>query len=121
MHVTAHDLPFESEQHPLSQRWAVMEDDGEAAWLYLSEPGTTKPAAACFLYDRRDVSVQDAEPSVHFRWSVNGNSVAALIEGRVIGFIAESHPLGFSSAVTSVGPRGNPMNLELYEKTFRAT
>jgi hypothetical protein len=47
----AEDL-FISEQHPVSQRWAILEDNGRVAWLYLTEAGSQKPAADCWLYNR---------------------------------------------------------------------
>src|SRR6185295_13020481 len=43
---------FMSDRHPISKRWAIVEDDGRVAWLYLTEPGTEKPAADCWLYNR---------------------------------------------------------------------
>src|SRR6188474_2441390 len=50
----SHEAPFESEQHPMSRRWAVVEDDGKVAWLYLTAPDSLKPVATCFLYNQND-------------------------------------------------------------------
>jgi hypothetical protein len=43
---------FISDQHPVSRRWAVLEDDGLSAWLYLTEPNSERPAADCWIYNR---------------------------------------------------------------------
>ena len=39
------DNLFLEERHPVSCRVAVLEDDGTSAWLYLTDPGSGKPAA----------------------------------------------------------------------------
>src|SRR5438132_230494 len=67
--MTASQDLFVSEQHPVSRRWAVIEDDGRAAWLYLTEPDTRKPVADCWLYNRVPTpphfdSVRDEPPVV---------------------------------------------------------
>src|SRR4051812_15927901 len=64
---------FLSEQHPMSLRWVVLEDDRKAAWLYLTNPDTTVPVAACWLYNcvEDPGSRPDAE-QVSFHWSADG-------------------------------------------------
>jgi hypothetical protein len=119
--LTTHEALFESEQHPLSQRWAVVEDDGAAAWLYLSAPKSTKPVAACFLYNQSNAPVDQLEKGVHFHWSPDGNSVAALVGELVMGFIAGAKRPGFSRLLTAPSSLGNPLDSALYERTFRAT
>jgi hypothetical protein len=121
LQVTSREAPFESEQHPLSRRWAVVEDDGDVAWLYLSAPDSLKPVAACFLYNQPDAPVDQLVKGIHFRWSVDGNSVAVLFGELVMGFIAEAKRPGFSRLLKSEGSLGNPMDAALYERTFRAT
>ena len=43
---------FLDEQHPISRRFAVLEDDGNSAWLYLTEPNGERPCADAWVYDR---------------------------------------------------------------------
>jgi hypothetical protein len=136
---------FISEQHPISQRWAVIEDDGRAAWLYLTEPGTQKPAADCWLYNRvptpahfdsasgeppvvpathaRSTATQapPSEESVHLRWSRDGESVAVLFDSELVGFIADGQNRGFSRHLQVSGPFGNALDTELFERVFQGT
>ncbi|MFC1759348.1 hypothetical protein ACFL2H_11385, partial [Planctomycetota bacterium] len=44
--------PFIDAQHPLSRRFAIFEDSGTSAWLYLTEPDTEKPSADAWVYNR---------------------------------------------------------------------
>lgn len=48
------DTLFLSEQHPENRRWAILEDDGTCAWLYVTPPGSEapEPEADCFVYNR---------------------------------------------------------------------
>jgi hypothetical protein len=117
----SHEAPFESEQHPLSRRWAVVEDDGEVVWLYLSAPESLEPIAACFLYRSSSPPVARFSEGIHFRWSVDGNSVAVLIGELLVGFIAHAKRPGFSRLLKVAGSLGNPFDTALYERTFRAT
>ena len=108
---TSQDL-FVSEQHSVSYRWAVVEDDGHVAWLYLTEPNSLKPVIDCWLYNRIETPAQfdsvhgqspvvpqthadsgatlqpPDEASVHLRWSRDGESVAVFFDAELIGFIA---------------------------------
>ena len=139
--MTSEDL-FLSQQHPTSRRWAVVEDDGTVAYLYLTEPDSTKPAADCWLYNRVEspstfvgsrggppvapaTHVRDNHPfrppeaeSVSFRWSADGESVAVLFDNNLMGFIAANQRRGFSSNLSKAGPLGSPIDQELYERLF---
>jgi hypothetical protein len=117
--MTLHEAPFESEQHPVSRRWAVVEVDGEAAWLYLSAPDAQELVAACFLYNRADQSAPQPE-NIHFRWSNDGESVAVHFESVLMGFIASGEQRGFSKLLTTAGALGAPLDEALYARTFRA-
>jgi hypothetical protein len=114
------EAPIESEQHPLSRRWAVIEDDGEVVWLYLSAPGAHEIVAACFLYRHADQPALYLD-DVHFRWSSDGESVAVHFEGVLVGFIVNGEQRGFSRLLTTVGALGAPLDVSLFERTFRAT
>ena len=134
---------FLSEQHKLSRRWAVLEDDGAAAWLYLTEPGATKPIADCWLYNsvpapaernfgRGDTPVVPlthtayapafASPSpeaVGFKWAPDGHSIAVFFSDQLMGFIANLGPHGHSRLLNSSGPYGSPLDEALYASTFQ--
>jgi hypothetical protein len=133
---------FESAQHPGSRRWAVVEDDGRVAYLYLCKPDSTTPVADCFLYSRASLKPDSLEedggapvvpdnylvsaaphlpPSsdaVQLRWSDDGESVAVLFGGVLMGFIAKGSRFGFSRLIAKSGPFGSPLDVELYERTF---
>ena len=131
-----------SAQHARSRRWAILEDDGRAAWLYLTEPDSTKPVADCWLYNsvpapqernfkRGETPVvplththhaapfpAPAVEEVALTWSPDGNSVAALFKGQVMGFIANLGPRGHSRLLCVAGPYGEVLDDALYERVF---
>jgi hypothetical protein len=38
-------------QHPESKRWAIFEEDGPCAYLYLTKPDTLEPERDCWVYN----------------------------------------------------------------------
>ena len=136
---------FVSQQHQVSKRWAVIEDDGRVAWLYLTEPDTWKPVADCWLYNRVVTPPQfggirgeppvvpqtyagvgatlqpPAEESVHLRWSRDGESVAVFFDAELIGFIAPGQKRGFSRHIRVSGPFGSVLDTELFQRVFVET
>lgn len=139
--TTSQDL-FLSEQHPISRRWAVIEDDGRVAWLYLTEPDTPKPAADCWLYNRVpppphfesargeapvvpgthagvDATIQPPPvESVRLRWSHDGESVAVFFDAELVGFIVKGQKRGFSRHIRVSGPFGSVLDTELFQRVF---
>ena len=133
---------FLSEQHPLSRRWAILEDDGRAAWLYLTEPESTRPIARCWLYNRIPAPPErnfargetpvvplthaaSGEPfppppvgSIAFRWSDDGQGVAVLFGPELIGFIADPKGPGYSKLLRVLGPYGAPLDADLFSNVF---
>jgi hypothetical protein len=133
---------FISRQHPVSRRFAIIEDDGRVAWLYLTEPDRPKPIADCWLYNRVASPQQfenagvgvpivpqthsaeimglqpPAEKSVHVRWSNDGESVAVLFDSEIIGFIVQGQNRGYSRHLCVSGPFGNVLDKELFAKVF---
>jgi hypothetical protein len=135
---------FLSEQHPASRRWAVLEDDGLSAWLYLTEPGSEKPVADCWIYNR----IPDPEPAAsylsrgvappapaeyvssgallappdaaRFRlvWSQDGKSVAVFAGSILMSFIASGHRRGVSRNLKRAGAWGNPLDESVYKSAF---
>jgi hypothetical protein len=135
---------FLSEQNSISRRWAVLEDDGLSAWLYLTGPDSEKPAADCWVYNRipnpepaesylsRGVAppapseyagegallISPDESSFRLAWSKDGESVA-LFDGHIlIGFIASGHERGFSRNLEKAGAWGNPLDEDVYKSVF---
>jgi hypothetical protein len=135
---------FLSEQHSMSRRWAVLEDDGLSAWLYLTEPESEKPVADCWLYNR----ISNPEPTESYMshgvappapsdyvgdgafvvspgassfrlvWSKDGESVALFDGNLLIGFIASGQKRGFSRNLEKSGAWGNPLDEGLYKSLF---
>jgi hypothetical protein len=142
--TTSQDL-FLSEQHPISRRWAVIEDDGRVAWLYLTEPDTRKPAADCWLYNRVPTpphfesargkppvvpqthagvgatSQPPSSESVRLRWSRDGESVAVFFDSELVGFITQGQKRGFSRHIHVSGPFGSVLDTELFQRVFVET
>jgi len=136
---------FVTEQHPVSKRWAILEDDGLVAWLYLTEPDGTKPVADCWLYNRVPAPVEfdfqrgetpiatlpylissdpfapPAAEAICFRWSPDGHSIAVLFEQDIFGFIANASQPGYSKLLSKVGPFGAPINQTVYSNVFEET
>ena len=141
--MSSDDL-FLSEQHPRSKRWAIVEDDGAVAWMYLTGRDSRKPVADCWLYNRVQAppvfqpqrgtaplvpathvvdssSVEPPSPDqVRFKWSPDGESVGVHFETDVIGFIAAGQQRGFSRNLSKKGPFGSPIDRDLYERLFGA-
>ena len=129
--------PFISEQHPLSRRHAILEDDGTSAWLYLTAPDEPRPVADVFVYNRHAPAdcVKDAAGSApppivkafaapeavvsapersawRFRWSADGESVALQRDGVAVALIPSGRRRGFTSAVVAECPWGAPLHSE---------
>ncbi len=143
--MTASQDLFVSEQHPISRRWVVIEDDGRVAWLYLTEPDTRKPVADCWLYNRVATppqfdSVRGQPPvvpqthagtgatlqppvreSVRLRWSPGGESVAVFFDAELIGFVVQGQKRGFSRHIRVSGPFGSVLDRELFQRVFVET
>ena len=135
---------FLSEQHPVSHRWAVLEDDGLSAWLYLTEPNSEKPIADCWIYNRTsnpepaesymsrgsappapsdyigDSAVVLSSDASSFRlvWSEDGESIAFFDDNILMGFIASGEKRGYSRNLARAGAWGNPLDEGLYKSLF---
>ncbi len=135
---------FVSEQHPVSRRWAIFEDDGVSGWLYLTEPDSSKPIADCWIYNRiaappsseikkyrggpppassefagSEALIDDANQSdMKFVWSQGGESVAFLMNGKAVGFIVTGVRQGFSRKLKKTGPWGHAWDPRRYKSAF---
>ncbi len=142
-------IDFVTTQHPSSLRRAIFEDDGETAWLYLTAPRSHRPERDCWPYNRhparpteelasyRDgpppVSAEFAgagayrtmqeTPHIRFSWSRDGESVACVLDGEVVGFIAAGYlrAAGFSRHLSKAGPWGQSWDEALYRRVFHGS
>ena len=136
--------PFLSEQHPVSHRWAIVEDDGRVAWLYLTAPESAKPVSDCWLYncvpapaecDLNAMRGGDApivpqavagpgavmspdQDALWLRWSADGESVAVFARDQLLGFIAAGRRRGFSKHLTASGAFGSVLDPNLFTSVF---
>ena len=137
--------PLISEQHARSRRWAIVANEGDSVWLYLTEPDRERPVADCWLLNTipapedlsayraarsapaatREFAGPDARgvfpdaSSVRFQWSADGESVAAFVTDELLGFIASGQRRGFSRHLVAEGPFGHPLDQQLYSRLFR--
>jgi hypothetical protein len=136
--------PLISEQNAGSRRWAVVADEGDSVWLYLTEPDRQRPVADCWLLNTipapDDVSAYRSAKSapaatrefagagahgvcpdaraVRFQWSSDGESVAVFVAEELLGFIASGQRRGFSRHLIAEGPFGHPLDQQLYSRVF---
>jgi len=136
----------ERSRHPLTGRTAVVEDDGDSAWLLLTHIDGFKIAADCWLYNRRRFAQselatwpRDRPPPapddfidpralrnkplsgpLTFVWDRQGESVAVRAEGTIFGFIAAGEQRGYSQYLRKVGPWGAPFDARLYRRLFES-
>ncbi|MBI5029075.1 MAG: hypothetical protein HZB51_01010 [Chloroflexi bacterium] len=136
---------FLTDQHPLSRRSAVLEDDGTSAWLYLTQPNLQMPIADVWVYNRIPApsmkiipSYRDGpppapvgyahntalcrDPGTHewsFIWSADGESVAIAKDGLPVACIISAQKSGHSRELLKDGPWGMTWSEELFRHTFR--
>jgi hypothetical protein len=138
------DHPFLMETHSRSKRQAVFEDDGVVAFLYLSEPGSTRIVADAWVYNRTtaegsgrtehyrpnpppaeegatDTTAYVSNPDRYawsLRWASDGHSVAVCADGIALAFIRAGLKPGFSRNLFTATPWGEPWSEEIYAATF---
>lgn len=135
---------FLSVQHPVSKRWAILEDDGTSAWLYLTKPDTQEPVADVFVYNRfPPIAIEEVQtyrncpPPVaigyagteaylpypdkdefYLDWSADGQSVAVWKSSITIACILNAARKGFSRNLIVEGPWGYVWSQAQYDQTF---
>lgn len=135
------DRPFVSGRHHGSERRAVFEDTGVAAYLYLSSPGSDTVVADAWVYNGIEApdfeDIQDYRPdpppaaagyvaaggylhvpTAHawsLTWAADGHSVAICADGVALAFIRGGQKPGFSRHLLRSGPWGEPWAQEIYE------
>ena len=136
---------FIDSQHPVSERWAILEDNGKSCWLYLTVPQEPRPERDCFVYspvppvEQLDVEAMKqgspptltkeiatpqamisgpSESDFELRWSSDGNSVAVIYQQTPIAMIVQGQKSGLSRALSKESPFGVPWDDEVYNATF---
>lgn len=139
------DEIFISDVHPLSQRWAILDDNGNSAWLYLSRPGVQQPEKDAFAYSPvepaaelnidairqgippilpRDLASDEAvihamdTAQINFLWAADGESVAVAYQGRLLAMIVSGSERGYSAALARDGEFGLPWDEAVFERHF---
>lgn len=135
---------FLNNEHPVSRRLAVLEDDGTSVWLYLTETGTRQPVADAWVCNRIAAPPTEAiksyrggpppaaqgyasasalceDPLAHdwsFHWSSDGEAVAVVKDGRTVAFAAIGQKGGYSRELVKDGPWGHPWSDQQYRLKF---
>jgi len=130
--------------HPVSGLQALVEDDGHSVWLYLRDQNATGIQADCWLYNRRPFQraelsqwPRDQPPpapsdlvgpeacwtaplpeTADFTWAPDGRSVAVIIGGTTLGYIAAGDRRGHSRYLQAKGPWGAPFDPAMYARLF---
>ncbi len=142
----ADENQFFEDEHPISRRFAVLDDVGTTAWICLTELYSRKPAADAWIYNRIAAPPFEAikayrggpppaaqgrasetalckKPMKHkwsFVWSANGESVAVARDGETVAFIVLGNKRGHSRELVKDGPWGHLWSGELFRETFGA-
>lgn len=140
----ADERPFITVQHPFNRRWAILEDDGVGAWLYITEPDEVKPIADCLVYsctapveaipanwDRkspppltRDFATDRAwqpdaaKTSIRLAWSSNGQAAVVLMDDEPVAFLVVGDERGYSQSIVKTGPYGMAWDDARFEQVF---
>ncbi len=140
----ADDRPFITVQHPFNRRWAILEDDGIGAWLYITEPDQPVPVEDCLVYscveplERIPESWDRASPppltreyaserawqpnaahsAIRLAWASSGRAAVVLIDDEPVAFLAVGTKQGWSKSISKSGAYGQPWDDEQFEQLF---
>ena len=141
----AEDIFLQS-QSPASRRYAILEDDGQTAYLYLTKPNELTPVRDAVAYTRvppvakvdwesirktgdtprlpvdlasPSAVIQSPKPSeFQFKWSGDGHSVAILHNGSPLAMAGNQDRFGYSKAVKKASPLANAWDEKRYLQLF---
>lgn len=130
----------------VSDRFAILDETDQVAFLYLSKKGSQQPMRDAIAYMRvqppkevdwkamaqngnppilseefassKSVISNADEGSFSFEWSADGNSAALLFQGQPIALVTETEKLGLSKAVEKPNKLTSPWQEEVYRKLF---
>lgn len=135
---------FMDSHHPSSNRFAIFEDDGTSAWLYLTEPGNLTLASDAWIYNRIEAppaskikSYRGGPPPAaigyasetalcklpqahdwQIIWAFDGQSVALTKDGIPVGCIISDLKTSYSRELIKDGPWGKPWSVRVFESYF---
>jgi hypothetical protein len=123
-----------------SRRTAIVCEEEDSVWLYLTAPDSETPERDCWLLNKPSASpnpdmeayrarsapppaparfispegVRELPPRDRwtFRWSEAGDAVLVAVDGRPIGFVGLAYPRGISRYVVRDTPWGSTWNEE---------
>ena len=138
---------FITDNNPITKRWAILEDNGNSAWLYLTKSGTQQPEKDAFVYspiqpaesfDVEEIKEKGTPPILpkelatdssvilnakskefSFNWSKDGESVSVLYKGKPISMIVKGTERGYSTSLSKNGFFGLPWDQSVYDKNFK--
>ena len=109
---------FVSDVNVQSSRHAVIEDDGEVAYLYLTEPGRLNIVASAWIYSRANFP-NPSDRDWTFLWSDDGESVAVLADGHPLACIVGAAGPGYSRDLEAVSSLGHAWDDTTFARVFR--
>jgi hypothetical protein len=135
---------FIDSQNSVSHRFAIFEDDGTSAWLYLTEPNAQEPCGDAWVYNRiaapatKDISsyrggpppaatgyASDAalceSPQTHqwsIQWANDGESVALTKDGVPVACIVNEPKASYSRELIKDGPWGHVWSDSEFDRVF---
>ena len=128
-----------------SGRTAIVREEVDSVWLYLSRPGEDRPEVACWVLNTIDAPpapdfasyrsqsappplpaarLAAALPDPHqgrwsLQWSRDGHAVAALLDERPIAFVVGGRPRGHARYVQGgADPWALPWDDEMFATVF---
>lgn len=143
------ELLFLNSHNPVSDRFIILDEMDDVAFIYLTEKGSQQPSKDAIAYMRIDPPkkvnwneiAKNGEPPIlseelasdsavirnthesqfDFAWSKDGESAALLFENTPIAFVTAKENIGFSKAVCKPNNLTNPWSQELFEQLFLGT
>jgi hypothetical protein len=142
--LMAEERPFVTVQHPFNLRWAILEDDGVGAWLYVTEPDRPEPISDCLVYScieplpaipanwnrtspppltrefasERAWQPDAASAKIRMAWASSGRAAVVLIDDEPVAFLAVGATRGCSKSIAHAGIYGNPWDDTEFETLF---
>lgn len=136
--------PFITVQHPFNLRWAILEDDGVGAWLYITEPNEPAPVADCLVYscidpieaipsdwDRKNPppltsafaserawQPDAANAGIRVAWASSGRGAVVLMDDEPVAFLEVGINQGWSKSIAQPGIYGNPWDDRRFDELF---
>ncbi len=137
-------IPLASDRNPVTGRQAMVCDETESVWLYLTDVDGRELIADCWLFntisapDNLSGFANSGRPSpaiarfaaadarrglpaaseMSIAWSPDGHDACVLMAGVPIGFIDSRHRRGFSRHLLAEGPWGQPFDEPTYKALF---